>query len=300
MRFVSVTPERPETAPESELVDYQVAAAHDTAPSNEPDQSRDAVGRAHVPAPAREPAAVNGLAAAMPGAALARSGAKVDTLRDPTPPAARTADNGGPWTTEVVQRDAWSPTRLAARARAATRPRHVAARSSRPRRPRRPRQLRAALGMLIVLALAGTFFAWVTAEPIWLAVGRGDTGTATVAGCVGSGLTQRCRGSFAAADGRYTTEGVRLIGVSRAQTLPGTQVRAQMVHAGSATAYLENRMLMTLRWLLGVLLVLLTGVGIVLATGAPRLEDRRARRTAAACGLAAPLLVTIGFLAATY
>ncbi|HTF08604.1 MAG TPA: hypothetical protein VK659_10585 [Asanoa sp.] len=264
-----MTPERPETAPESELVDYQVAAAHDTAPSNEPDQ-------------------------------LARSGAKVDTLRDPTPPAARTADNGGPWTTEVVQRDAWSPTRLAARARAATRPRHVAARSSRPRRPRRPRQLRAALGMLIVLALAGTFFAWVTAEPIWLAVGRGDTGTATVAGCVGSGLTQRCRGSFAAADGRYTTEGVRLIGVSRAQTLPGTQVRAQMVHAGSATAYLENRMLMTLRWLLGVLLVLLTGVGIVLATGAPRLEDRRARRTAAACGLAAPLLVTIGFLAATY
>ncbi|WP_116068365.1 hypothetical protein [Asanoa ferruginea] len=288
-----MTPERPETAPESEL----------TEPSNEPDPSRDAAGRASVPAPAREPAAFNGLAAAVQGAALARSGAKVDTLRDATPPApsARTADegdsSGGPWTTEVVDRDAWSPTRLAARARAATRPRHVAARS---RRPRRPRQLRAALGMLIVLALTGTFFAWVTAEPIWLAVGRGDTGTATVAGCVGSGLTQRCRGSFATADGRYTTEGVRLIGVSRAQTLSGTQVRAQMVHPGSATAYLESRMLMTLRWLLGVLLVLLTGVGIVLATGALRLEDRRARRTAAVCGLAAPLLVTIGFLAATY
>ncbi|MEV4618095.1 hypothetical protein AB0J74_05160 [Asanoa sp. NPDC049573] len=290
-----MTPERPETAPESELVDYQVAAAHDTEPINEPDPSRDAVGRASVPAPAREPAAVNGLAAAVQGAALARSGAKVDTLRDATPPAARTA--GGPLITEVVDRDAWSPTRLAARARAATRPRHVATRS---RRPRRPRQLRAALGMLVVLALAGTFFAWVTAEPIWLAAGRGDTGTATVAGCVGSGLTQRCRGSFAAADGRYTTEGVRLIGVSRAQTATGTRFQAQMVHAGSATAYLENGMLMTLRWLLGVLLVLLTGVGIVLATGALRLEDRRARRTAAVCGLAAPLLVTIGFLAATY
>ena len=73
-----------------------------------------------------------------------------------------------------------------------------------------------------------------------------------------------------------------------------------MVHAGSGTAYLVDGTVMTLRWLLGILLVLLCGLGIVFATGALRLEDRRARRTAAVCGMAAPLLVTIGFLAAAY
>jgi hypothetical protein len=293
MRFVSATPERPETAGELDIA----------APANEPDRAWDAAGQTHIPAPAREPAAVNGLAAAVHGAAVAR--ARVETLRDATPPAPApapapaTSVGDGLWVTEEVDRETWSPAKLVVRARrAAARPnRHAAARV---RRSRKPRQLRAALAMLIVLALTGTFFAWVTAEPIWLAVGRGDTGTATVAGCVGSGLTQRCRGSFTAADGRYTTEIVRVLGVPETRTAPGSQVRAQMVNAGSSSAYLDDRTVNTLRWLLGILLVLLCGLGIVFATGALRLEDRRARRTAAVCGLAAPLLVTVGFLAATY
>ncbi|GAA1884652.1 hypothetical protein GCM10009687_61380 [Asanoa iriomotensis] len=263
---MSATPERPETAGEPDIA----------APANEPDRPWDSAG---------------------PAVGLA-----VDTLRDAAPPAPRapgTSVGDDLWATEEVDRETWSPARLVVRARrAATRPnRHAAARA---RRPRKPRQLRAALAMLVVLALSGTFFAWVTAEPIWLAVGRGDTGTATVAGCVGAGVTQRCRGSFTAEDGRYTTELVRVLGVPGTQTAPGTQVRAQMVNAGSGAAYLDNRTVNTLRWLLGIMLVLLCGLGIVFATGALRLEDRRARRTAAVCGLAAPLLVTVGFLAATY
>ncbi|MDG4822737.1 hypothetical protein O7635_12840 [Asanoa sp. WMMD1127] len=285
-----MTAERPETTGELEPLAHEVEIA---VPANEPHPVRDAVGVAHVPAPTREPAAVNGLAAAVHGASVARSGGRVDTLRDATPPAPPK-----PLVVEEVDRDAWSPTRLAAKARSAARPaRHAAKRG---RRPRKPRGVRVGLAMLIVLALTGTFFAWVTAEPIWLAVGRGDSGTATVAGCVGSGLTQRCRGSFTAADGRYTTQGVRVLGVDEAQTAPGTQVRAQMVHAGSTSTYLDDRLVLTLRWLLGLLLVLLCGVGIVFATGARRLEERWARRTATVCGLAAPLLVTVGFLAASY
>ncbi|WP_144022548.1 hypothetical protein [Asanoa hainanensis] len=286
---MSATPERPETAGEPELLAYEVEIAP---PANEADPARDAVGRASIPAPTREPASVNGLAAAVQGAARARSGGVIEAqLRDSTP-----AAHG--LTTEEVDRDAWSPARLAAKARSATRPTRHAARAS--RRPRKPRQVRAALALLVVLALAGTFFAWVTADPIWLAVGRAESGTATVTGCVGSGLTQRCKGSFTSADGRFTTEGIRVVGAERTQTEPGTQVRAEVVHAGSATAYLTDGTVMTLRWLLGLLLVLLCGLGIVLATGALRLEDRRARRTAAAFGMAAPLLVTIGFLAAAY
>ncbi|WP_203710025.1 hypothetical protein [Asanoa siamensis] len=291
---MSATPERPETSGEPDL-------AFDTVPLNERQRTPDVVARAQVPVPSREPAAVNGLAAAVHGASLARAGAPVETLRDATPPAQPapgTSVGGELWVTEEVDRDTWSPARLAALARGTNRPnRHAAKRKKRARKPRR---LKVALAMLIVLALTGTFFAWVSAEPIWLAVGRGDTGTATVAGCVGEGVTQRCRGSFTSADGRYTTELVRVVGVAQAQTVPGTQVRAQMVHAGSASAYLDDRLLMTLRWLLGIVLVLLCGLGIVFATGALRLEDRRARRTAALCGLAAPLLVTVGFLAATY
>jgi hypothetical protein len=293
MRFVSATPERPETAGEPELLAYEAEIA---VSANEPDPARDAVGRASIPAPTREPAAVNGLAAAVQGAARARSGAVIEgALRDSTPPS---APHGGPWITEVVDRGSWSPARLAAKGRAASRPTRHAARPR--RRPRKPRQLRAALALLVVLALAGTFFAWVTADPLWLAVGRGDTGTATVTGCVGSGLTQRCRGSFTAADGRFTAEGVRVIGASQAQTAPGTRIQSEMVHAGSGNAYVVNGTVLTLRWLLGLLLVLLCGLGIVFATGALRLDDRRSRRTAALCGMAAPLLVTIGFLAASY
>ncbi|WP_090792022.1 hypothetical protein [Asanoa ishikariensis] len=289
---MSATPERPETAGEPELLAYESEIA---VPANESDPARDAVGRASIPAPTREPASVNGLAAAVQGAARARSGGVIEaSLRDSTPPAPVAAHG---LTAEEVDRE-WSPARLAAKARSATRPTRHAARPG--RRPRKPRRLRAALALLVVLALAGTFFAWVTADPIWLAVGRGDSGTATVTGCVGSGLTQRCKGSFTSADGQFTTEGVRVVGATRAQTAPGTQIRAEMVHAGSATAYLTDGTVMTLRWLLGLLLVLLCGLGIVLATGALRLEDRRARRTAAAFGMAAPLLVTIGFLAAAY
>ena len=160
--------------------------------------------------------------------------------------------------------------------------------------------MRQALGTLIALALVGTFFSWVSAEPIWLAVGRGNAGTATVLRCTGEGLGQRCAGVFTAADGTFTAEGVRLLGIDSGQREPGTRVAARMVRPGSTAAYIGDGTVMTLRWLLGLLLVVACGLGIVWATGALRLEDRRSRRQAAMAGLAAPLLVTLGFLAATF
>lgn len=85
MRFVSATPERPETAGELDIA----------APANEPDRAWDAAGQPHIPAPAREPAAVTGLAAAVQGAGAARGGARFETLRDATPPAPPAPDTAG-------------------------------------------------------------------------------------------------------------------------------------------------------------------------------------------------------------
>ena len=306
MRCVNATPERPDTA---EAPAHEVALSHDTVPSNEPGRRRDAGTSdpvlAHVP-PAREPAVVNGLAAAVQGVSRARSGEQ--PLRDAAPalPApAVPAESDGMWSSPELAElagpadEVWAPVRLSRSHRRHRPTRHAAKRSARRTR-RQTLPVRTALSALIALALAGTFFAWVSAEPIWLAVGRGDTGTAMVTSCVGDGLTQRCQGSFMAKDGTYTTEGVRLLGVTEAQAIPGTQVQAKMVHSGSERAYLGDQTVMTLRWLLGLVLVLLSGVGIVFATGALRLENRRSRRIAALCGLTAPLLVTIGFLAATF
>ncbi|MEV0395866.1 hypothetical protein [Polymorphospora rubra] len=173
-----------------------------------------------------------------------------------------------------------------------------------PRRgkiPRPPRRPIAGLASLVVLALVATFFAWVSAEPLWLALGRGNDGTATVTSCAGNGVGQRCEGAFTSAGGTFTTESVRLLGVAEDQRNAGTRVSARMVDADSGTAYVAgDPTTLHLRWALGLTLVLLCGVGIVWATGALRLTDRRSRRLATLTSLAAPLLLTIGFLAATF
>jgi hypothetical protein len=212
-------------------------------------------------------------------------------------PAAAADDDAGLWLTEDVPRDAWPtpPMRLG-------RPRGRHPERTEPVRtlPPPPRRPRVGLAALVALALVGSFFAWVSAEPLWLAVGRGDAGVATVARCTGGGVAQRCAGDFAAADGTYVTEGIRLLGVTTDQRTEGTELSARMVGSDSGTAYVGGGTVMTLRWALGLALVLACGVGIVWASGALRLEDRRSRRRAALAGFFAPLLVTVGFLAATF
>lgn len=172
-----------------------------------------------------------------------------------------------------------------------------------PPRPRRrdPRRPGSGLPALLVLGLIATFFSWVSAEPFWLAVGHGRTGTATVAQCTGSGVSQRCVGTFTPAGGATVVEGVALLGVEPGRRAAGTATEARMVSAGSRQAYVgEIGLLMHLRWTLGFVLVLLCGLGIAGLTGAGRLETARARRTARLMSLGGPLLLLGGFLFVTY
>jgi hypothetical protein len=170
---------------------------------------------------------------------------------------------------------------------------------SRRDRPRTPRSPFVGLLALLVVAFAATFFAWVTAEPLWLAAGRGVEGTATLTGCTGGGMTQRCEGTFT--DGTITSSQVALLGVEAADRQPGTAVPARMLHLDSRQAFVgASGTMLHVRWAVGVLLVLGCGLLLAGATGARRLESARARRRAVLLSLAAPVALLAGFLAATY
>ncbi len=154
---------------------------------------------------------------------------------------------------------------------------------------------------LVALGLVAAFFAWVSAEPFWLAAGHGDHGYATTTICTGDGVTQRCAGRFISADGRYTMTQVRLVGVEGPARQPGSITPARMVSPDSRQAYLGGtEPLLHLRWLLGFALVLLCGYAIAGVTKARQLETARARRAAVLLSLAGPLALLSGFLAAAY
>ncbi|PWU43282.1 hypothetical protein DLJ46_32230 [Micromonospora globispora] len=173
-------------------------------------------------------------------------------------------------------------------------PRRVPARPA-PRRDPLP-----GLAALVPLSLVAAFFAWVSAGPLWLAVGHSTAGTVVIADCTGGGLTQRCRGVFLAEDGRFTAHGVRVAGVPAERTATGTALPARMTGADDDTAYADTGPGRHLRWLLGLLVVAACAAAIVRCTGAARLPDRRSRRWAVAAGLAGPLLITLGFVAAAW
>jgi hypothetical protein len=180
---------------------------------------------------------------------------------------------------------------------------HTAERVRRSRRGRRSAIRRPArpLFALITLALMATFFAWVSAEPFWLAVGHGTPGYATTTACRGGGVAQRCAGRFDAADGSFAVARVTLLGVADGKRAAGAVTPARMVSAGSRTAYLGDAgLLVHLRWMLGFVLVLVCGYGIASLTGARRLDDARARRLMILASLAAPVVLLAGFLFAAY
>lgn len=167
--------------------------------------------------------------------------------------------------------------------------------------PRSPRPPLSGLISLIALALIAAFFSWVSAGPFWLAVGHGEPGTAIVTRCTGSGVTQRCSGSFAAADGRFDVPRVTLLGVDTDVHAVGAPAPARMVSPASRQAYVgATGPLIHLRWVLGFMLVLLCGCGIAALTGARRLETGPARRAAVLISLAGPILLLVGFLSASY
>ncbi|MDG4768071.1 hypothetical protein O7632_28860 [Solwaraspora sp. WMMD406] len=192
--------------------------------------------------------------------------------------------------------EATTPGRRPVRRSDATARRTVRTRSRR-RKPRRPAT---GIAWILVLSAAAAFFGWVSAEPLWLATGRGTAGTATVTGCTGSGLGQRCLGEFVAHTG-FTADQVRLLGVAPHQQTYGTELAARMLHPDRGTAYVVADLAMThLRWAVGWTLVLLCGVGLVWGSGARRLATRSARHGATLAALAAPVVVAAGFLAASW
>ncbi|WBB77575.1 hypothetical protein O7606_14925 [Micromonospora sp. WMMD882] len=156
------------------------------------------------------------------------------------------------------------------------------------------------LAALLGLSLLTAFFAWVSAEPFWLAVGHGVTGTVVLDECAGDGLTQRCRGVFVADHGRFVAHGVRVSGVDSERRAPGTPSPARMTGPHGATAYVGSGGGGHLRWLLGFGLVLACAAGVRRATGTAGLTDRRARRWATAVAFAAPLALLLGFLVAAF
>ncbi|WKU04077.1 hypothetical protein [Micromonospora sp. HUAS LYJ1] len=176
----------------------------------------------------------------------------------------------------------------------------------RARRRRRPARAPAApdpirgLAVLLALSLVAAFFAWVSAGPLWLAVGHSTAGTVVVTDCSGGGLTQRCRGIFTADDDRFRTHGVRVSGVPAERTAAGSVLPARVTGPDADTAYADTGVGRHLRWLLGLLAVVGCAAGIVRWTGATRLADPRQRRWATGGGCAGPVLITLGFLASTW
>lgn len=176
----------------------------------------------------------------------------------------------------------------------------------RPQPPKPPRRdphatRRPLIGLtaLLLTTLIAAFFGWVSAEPFWLAAGRGTEGTATITSCQPSGVAQRCVGRFTG-DG-ITVDAVRLSSVPVEVRRVGARVDARMLDANSRWAYAGPVSGLQLRWILGAVVVVLCGLLIGFATGVHRL------RTAGSGGrfalwllsLTGPLTIYAGILAAT-
>lgn len=172
----------------------------------------------------------------------------------------------------------------------------------RPARPPKPPP-NPVLGLagVILFSLVASFFAWVSAEPWWLAIGHGEQGTVIVESCRGRGLGQHCRGEFVAADGRLVARDVRLVGMAADPGDVGLEFPARIVDGRSTKAYVgPGTGLLHLHWSLGLGVVLICTAAVGWCTGALRLADRGHRHRAALVSYAGPLLLTAGFLVAAY
>jgi hypothetical protein len=228
------------------------------------------------------PAAHHSAAAAPPTAYLPAASAPTEAFTMPV---------------HEVPKEGWIDPRLHGGARRA-RPEAGPARK-RAKRPRTPRRTGVAMPLLILFGLVATFFSWVSAEPLWLAAGHGRAGTLTVTSCDGSGLWQRCVGEFATPTRDFTAVSVNVLGPPG--QAEGLSAPARMVGANSHRAYVTSGTGgLHLRWIIGLAMVLLCSIAIVFATGALRLPERRERLAAVGLSFAGPLLITIGFLAATF
>jgi hypothetical protein len=203
--------------------------------------------------------------------------------------------------------DQWPPPLL--RASLQTRVSEVAsapARRQRPDKPLKPlRRPGSGLAALLLFALLSGFFGWTAAEPLWLALGHAQRGTATVTRCSGQGVLRRCVATFTTpgteSTNGFTVDDVTLLGARPgADKAPGAHLAAEMVRRGDRIAYAGDRNGLHVRWGVGLGLTVLCGLGIAWVTGARRLIGRRARTGAVLLSLAGPLLLFAGMLASTF
>jgi hypothetical protein len=146
---------------------------------------------------------------------------------------------------------------------------------------------------LFVLAVTSAFFAWVSVEPFWLALGHARTGTATVTDSDGV----VCHATFVADAGTFTASPVKVAGVDRCTV--GTALPARTVSARATRAYATDATGLNLRWGVGLGLVLVCGLMTMAFSGATRLTGWR-RGVSVGLSLAAPVAVTVAMLAVTY
>jgi hypothetical protein len=164
-----------------------------------------------------------------------------------------------------------------------------------PRKLRHSRNPAVGLPAMLVIALLAGFFAWTSAEPFWLDMGQGAHGQAQITRCKGDGVLRRCYATFQS-ESHAAVAGVPLVG---ADDVPGAVLDARM-RAGGRIAYAGNPSGLRVRWTVGLALILLCGAALCWATGAGRLGRLRTRLAACAATGAAPLILGLGVLMASY
>jgi len=147
-----------------------------------------------------------------------------------------------------------------------------------------------ALPFLLLLALAGAFFAWVSAEPFWLSVGHGEAGTAVVVASANG-----CRATFVGPTATKST--VELAGASSCAV--GASMPARMVSSSADRAYVVGGPGLVLRWAIGYALVALCGLLVACVIGI-RPHRGWPRVAAVTTSLGAPLAVAAAILASAY
>jgi hypothetical protein len=153
---------------------------------------------------------------------------------------------------------------------------------------------------IVLFALLSGFFAWVSAEPLLLAAGHAEPGTATVTACAGSGFRRQCVATFTGRQAGFAAERVSLVGVAPHRERVGTSVPARMASERGRIAYAGSNGALHGRWAVGVALVLLCGLLILWVTGAARLPRGRGRSAAIALCFAGPLLLLTGIVLAAW
>ncbi|MCW2610652.1 MAG: hypothetical protein JWM15_1898, partial [Cryptosporangiaceae bacterium] len=161
---------------------------------------------------------------------------------------------------------------------------------------RRTRRPIVGLTALVLFGLVAVFLGWVSADPFWLAVGRGAEGTVTVTRCEpGAG---QCVGKFTSDS--FSADGVAVSGMSPAERTAGDAVPVRMLAADRDRAFAGPVWALHLRWALGLGVALLCGLAVAVATGARFLRPlgRRAVVTGRLLAVAGPLLLFAGMLGA--